>query len=175
MNTTFKTSKTKLYLSACLTFSQSWVPTGIKCNVTFVASACFFKVKNSHFYVILTKKFHCHQLRNSQTSMAAEHHRFICQKTVLPVFGTWQVVILDLDGRKWKLNYTIMSLWPIARLLCVCESGIIMKVSSVSTLSGPHLGNQGWWYTRNHSSLTLGIGAAATVGARDVFLSIWTL
>lgn len=34
---------------------------------------------------------------------------FICQKRMLPAFGTWQVVILDLDGRKWMLHYTIMS------------------------------------------------------------------
>lgn len=63
---------------------------------------------------------------------------------MLPSFCTWQVVRLDLDGRKWKLNYTIMRLWPIARMLCVCESGIAMRISSVCTHSGPHLRNHRW-------------------------------
>lgn len=70
-----------------------------------------------------------------------------------------------------------MSLWPISRLLCVCESRITMKISSISTLSGLHVGNQGWWCIelKNHSSLALGFGAATTAGTRDIFLSIWTL
>lgn len=62
---------------------------------------------------------------------------------MLPAFGTWWVVRLDLDGRKWKLNYTIMSLGPEASFLCVSKSGVIMKIGSVCTLFSPHLRNQG--------------------------------
>lgn len=78
----------------------------------------------------------------------------ICQKWMLPAFGTWQVVLLDLDGRKWMLHYTIMSWWNMARLLCACVSGIIMKNPSVCWLSASHTGNHGRRWraqTRKHS------------------------
>lgn len=102
---------------------------------------------------------------------------FICQKRMLPAFGTWQVVILDLDGRKWMLHYTIMSLWNMARLLCACVSGIIMKNPSVCWLSAPHTGNHGRRWRAQLGSIHLqhrGFGAATAVGNRSVFLSIRT-
>lgn len=62
---------------------------------------------------------------------------------MLPAFGTWWVVRPDLDGRKWKLNYTIMSLGPEASFLCVSKSGVIMKTGTVCTFSSPHIRNPG--------------------------------
>ena len=65
-------------------------------------------------------------------------HCLVGQKLILPAFGTWQVVILDLDGRKWELNQTIMTSWPISRLLWEL---------SVQSGSKSALFHQGWLCT----------------------------
>lgn len=72
-----------------------------------------------------------------------------------------------------------MSLWPLARLLWVCES-------SHYNHNENQLGFTTFWSTcrkprvilhrtGNHSSLALGFGVATTAGTRDIFLSIWTV
>ena len=68
-----------------------------------------------------------------------------------------------------------MSLWPIARLLCVCESHYNDNENQPTFWStcwkpGVMLHRNG-----NHSSLALGFGAATTAGTRDILLSIWTV
>lgn len=143
-------------------------PNQVRCCSYFSST---IKTFTAHLWVLITKAFQCHQKLIEQTIAG-----FICQKWMLPAFGTWRVVILDLDGRKWMLHYTIMSLWKTARLLCACVSGIIMKNPSVCRLSAPYTGNHGRRWRAQRGGIHLqrrGSGAAATaVGNRSVFLSI---